>query len=67
MLSYNMILIPFKAQGMGWAHVTESIIGDSSTSVKGGRLCKFYIKWKLQKAANDAGSTVYVADPLLRP
>ena len=51
----RMILIPLKKQGMGWAHVAESILRDSSTAVKGGRLCKFYIIWKLHKAANAAG------------
>ena len=51
----RMILIPFKKQGIGWAHVAESILRDSSTAVKGGRLCKFYIIWKLHKAANAAG------------
>lgn len=51
----RMILIPLKKQGMGWAHVAESIIRDSSIAVKGGRLCKFYIIWKLHKAANAAG------------
>ena len=51
----RMILIPFKTQGMGWAHVAESILRDSSTAVKGGRLCKFYVIWKLHKTANAAG------------
>ena len=51
----RMILIPFKTRGMGWAHVAESILRDSNTAVKGGRLCKFYIIWKLHKAANAAG------------
>jgi hypothetical protein len=51
----RMILVLFKTQGMGWAHVAESMIRDSSIAVKGGRLCKFYIIWKLHKAANAAG------------
>jgi hypothetical protein len=51
----RMILIPLKKQGMGWAHVAESILRDSNMAVKGGRLCKFYIIWKLHKAANAAG------------
>ena len=50
-----MILIPFKKQGMGWAHVAESLLRDSTAAVKGGRLCKFYIIWKLHKAPNAAG------------
>jgi hypothetical protein len=49
------ILIPFKKEGMGWAHVAESILRDSSNAVRTGRLCKFYIIWKLHKAANAAG------------
>jgi hypothetical protein len=51
----RMILIPLKKQGMGWAHVAESILRDSNMAVKGGRLCKFYIIWKLHKVANAAG------------
>ena len=49
------ILIPFKKQGEGWKHVVESIIRDSSKAVEGGRLCTFYIIWKLHKAANACG------------
>jgi hypothetical protein len=49
-----MIPIPFTTQEMGWVHVAESIIHDMSTAVQGGRLCKFYITWKLHKAANAA-------------
>jgi hypothetical protein len=49
------ILIPFKKEGMGWAHVAESILRDSSNAVRTGRLCKFYIIWKLHMAANAAG------------
>ena len=49
------ILIPFKRQGEGWKHVAESIIWDSSKAVTGGRLCRFYIIWKLHKAANAIG------------
>lgn len=49
------ILIPFKVQGEGWKHVAESIIRDSSKAVEGRRLCKFYIIWKLHKAAGGSG------------
>ncbi len=35
------ILIPFKKEGMGWAHVAESILRDSSNEVRTGRLCTF--------------------------
>ncbi len=51
----EVILIPFKKEGMGWAHVAELILRDSSNAVRTGRLCKFYIIWKLHKAANAAG------------
>jgi hypothetical protein len=49
------ILIPFKKQGEGWKHVVESIFRDSTKAVEGGRLCAFYIIWKLHKAANASG------------
>ena len=49
------ILIPFKAQGEGWKHVVESIVRDSSKAAEGRRLCKFYIIWKLHKAAGASG------------
>ena len=51
------ILIPFKKQGMGWAHVAKSILGDSSMviNLKDGKFCRFYRFWKLHKAANVAG------------
>lgn len=51
----RMILIPFKKLGEGWKQVAESIILDSSKAVKGGRLCSFYVIWKLHKAANAFG------------
>jgi hypothetical protein len=50
-----MILILFKTQGMGWTHVADLILRDSSTAVKGGRLCKFYVIWKQHKASSAAG------------
>jgi hypothetical protein len=54
-LRLRLILTPFKRQGEGWAHVAESIIRDSRKAIIGGRLCKFYIIWKLHKGANAAG------------
>jgi hypothetical protein len=48
----RMILIPFKWQGEGWKIVCESIIRDASAAAKTGQLCRFYIIWKLHKAAN---------------
>ena len=48
-------LIPFKALGEGWKQVAESIIRDSKRAALAGRLCIFYIIWKLHKAANASG------------
>ena len=50
-----MIHVPFKKLGEGWKQIAESNILDSSKAVKGGRLCNFYIVWKLHKAANAFG------------
>lgn len=51
----RMILIPFKRQGEAWKIVCESIIRDAIEAAKTGRLCRFYIIWKLHKAANASG------------
>ena len=50
-----MIVVPYNKLGEGWKQIAESIILDSSKAVKGGRLCNFYIVWKLHKAANAFG------------
>ena len=47
-----MIVVPYNKLGEGWKQVAESIIRDLSKAVKGGRLCNFYIIWKLHKAGN---------------
>ena len=49
------ILIPFKKLGEGWNAVCCSILRDASSVAKEGRLCKFYLIWKLHKMANAAG------------
>ena len=48
-------LIRFKEKGAIWTEVVTSIVRDSEEAAKKGRLCKFYILWKLHKAANAAG------------
>jgi hypothetical protein len=54
-LKLRLILVPFKKHGQGWANMAESIIRDSKSVVKKGKLCKFYIIWKLHKAASASG------------
>jgi len=49
------ILIPFKKQGEGWTIVCNSILKDASEAARTGQLCRFYIIWKLHKAANASG------------
>jgi hypothetical protein len=49
------ILIPFKKQGEGWKIVCDSILKDASEAARTGQLCRFYIIWKLHKAANASG------------
>jgi hypothetical protein len=55
LLKLKGILIPFKKHGEGWKAVCESIIRDATTVEKEGKLCKFYLIWKLHKPANAAG------------
>ena len=49
LLKLKGILIPFKKHGEGWKAVCESIIRDATTVEKEGKLCKFYLIWKLHK------------------
>ena len=49
------ILMPFKKQGEGFKLICDSIIRDASEAAKSGKLCSFYIIWKLHKAANATG------------
>ena len=49
------ILIPFKKHGEGRKAVCDSILRDAHDVAKEGRLCKFYLNWKLHKMANAAG------------
>ena len=48
-------LIPYKKQGKGWAMIIDSLIRDSSLIAEKGKLCKFYIIWKLHKKASADG------------
>ena len=44
------ILIPFKTEeAAGWKAVCDSILLDARDVAKEGRLCKFYLIWKLHK------------------
>ena len=49
------LLEPFKQLGEGWKSVVFSILRDAKREAEGGKLCRFYIIWKLHKAANAAG------------
>ncbi len=55
LLQLRGIILPFKRQGEGWAMVVDSINRDSTKAAARGRLCKFYIIWKLHKAASATG------------
>lgn len=55
LLELRRIILPFKRQGKGWEMIVDSINRDSTKAAKGGRLCKFYVIWKLHKAANAIG------------
>ena len=63
--------MPFKKQGEGFKLICDSIIRDASETAKSGKLCSFYIIWKLHKAANATGlrsrpiaaALVYVTGP----
>ena len=45
----------FKKHSEGWKAVCDLILQDASDVAKEGRLCKFYLIWKLHKMANAAG------------
>ena len=51
------ILFNLKRQSRNpcWAYVADSILRDTRNAARKGRLCKFYIMWKLHKAANASG------------
>ena len=55
LLELRRIILPFKRQGKVWEMIVDSINRDSTKAAKGGRLCKFYVIWKLHKAANAIG------------
>jgi hypothetical protein len=54
-LKLRLVLLPFKKHGLGWANIAESIIRDSKNALNKGKLCNFYIIWKLHKAASASG------------
>ena len=49
------VLSPFKSKGEGWSHLVESLVKDSKKLAARGKVCKFYILWKLHKAASASG------------
>ena len=55
LLQLRCTILPFKRQGEGWAMIIDSINRDSTKAAERGRLCKFYIIWKLHKAVNATG------------
>ena len=48
-------LLPFKSKGEAWQWVCDTLLRHSREAAKTGRLCKFYIIWKLHKTANSLG------------
>ena len=55
LLQLRRIILPFKKHGKGWAMVIDSMNRASTKAAERGRMCKFYIIWKLHKAANATG------------
>lgn len=55
LLTLRSLLCRFKDIGDSWAYVCNSLIRDASNAVKAGRLCAFYIIWKLHKNADLSG------------
>ena len=55
LIRLQRLLEPFKQLGEGWKAVVFSILRDAKREAEGGKLCRFYIIWKLHKAANAAG------------
>ena len=54
-LNLRLRLSRFKEKGAGWVDVVRSIVRDTQEAARTGRLCKFYILWKLHKAASTSG------------
>ena len=46
------ILIPIEKHGESWRAVCDPIFLDALDVAKEGKLCKFYLIWKLHKMAN---------------
>ena len=55
LLKLRAILCRFKEQGTSWAYTCNSIIREATNAVKRGKLCSFYIIWKLHKAPSACG------------
>lgn len=55
LIDLRSITLPFKKHGEGWAHIVDTLNRDSSRIAAKGRMCNFYIIWKLHKAANANG------------
>jgi hypothetical protein len=55
LLKLRAILCRFKEQGTSWAYTCNSIIREATNAVKRGKLCNFYIIWKLHKAPSTCG------------
>lgn len=55
LLKLRAILCKFKENGESWAYTCNSIIREATSAVKRGRLCKFYVIWKLHKGPNACG------------
>ena len=55
LLKLQAILCRFKEQGTSWAYTCNSTIREATNAVKRGKLCSFYIIWKLHKAPSACG------------
>jgi hypothetical protein len=57
LLKLRSVLCRFKGIGNtgAWDYICSSVLRNAEEAVKGGRLCVFYIIWKLHKAPNANG------------
>jgi len=55
LIQLRSITLPFKKHGEGWTHLVNALNQDSSKIAAKGKLCHFYIIWKLHKAASVTG------------
>ena len=49
------ILCYFREEGDAWAYICNALIREATSAVQKGRLCAFYIIWKLHKEPNARG------------